>query len=151
MTERPWMKLYVADYLADTRRLSFQEHGIYLLLIMEYWQHGGLPQDDKSLAKIVGATQREWQRHKPAVASFFDENWTHRRIDREIAEFEAASRRRSEAGKRGGRPKKKLSLSKANANKKLCPSKPESEPDSEITDLRSYPSQGNKTGKGGSV
>lgn len=149
MTDRPWMKLYVADYLADTRRLSFQEHGVYLLLIMEYWQHGALPQDDKSLAKIVGATQREWQRYKPAVAAFFDENWTHRRIDREIAEFEAATRRRSEAGKRGGRPKKKQSLSKASPGIKHCPSKPESEPDSEFTDLRSYPGQGSKTGRKG--
>ena len=138
------MKFYVADYLADTRRLTFQEHGIYLLLIMEYWQHGSLPKDDKSLAKIVGATAREWQKHKAAVAAFFDRDWTHRRIDREIAEFEAASKRRSEAGKKGGRPRKKQSLSKAYENRKQSRSKP----DSESEDLRSILSKDKKVCKG---
>ena len=52
---RPWMPLYVADYLANTGRLSAAEHGAYLLLIMQYWT-GRLPDDDTQLARIAWIT-----------------------------------------------------------------------------------------------
>lgn len=91
----PWMPLYVADYLADTRRLTMAEHGAYMLLIMEYWRNGGLPDDETRLARIVGATPEEWAQVRDNVAELFQPGWRHKRIDAELAK----SRDKSDAAK----------------------------------------------------
>ena len=88
---RPWMPLWVADYLRDTRGLCAAEHGAYLLLIMEYWTVGGLPTDDDRLARIASMSLQEWKKAKPVVKGFFDENWKHGRIESELAKAEAVS------------------------------------------------------------
>jgi uncharacterized protein YdaU (DUF1376 family) len=68
---RPWMPLYVADYLADTAHLSAAESGAYLHLIMHYWQHGGLPDHDELLRRISRMTPQEWRLSKTILAGFF--------------------------------------------------------------------------------
>jgi uncharacterized protein YdaU (DUF1376 family) len=98
---RAWMPLYVADYLADTGHLSSAEHGAYLLLIMHYWQNGGLPTDDRRLARICRMTPDEWADAKPTIADFFEGGWKHRRIDDELkAAQEISHKAREKAEKR---------------------------------------------------
>jgi uncharacterized protein YdaU (DUF1376 family) len=80
------MPLYIADYLADTTHLSAMESGAYLHLIMNYWQNGGLPNDDRQLSRIAKLTDREWRKLKPTLQSFFGPKWRHKRIDQEILE-----------------------------------------------------------------
>jgi uncharacterized protein YdaU (DUF1376 family) len=80
-----WMPLYVGDYLRDTRRLTTLEHGAYMLLIMEYWTNGGLPDDDRRLARIAGLSADEWSQIRPTIADLFHDGWKHKRIDKELA------------------------------------------------------------------
>lgn len=95
-----WMPLYVADYQSDTSRLTLEQHGAYLLLIMDYWRNGPPPDDDNVLARILGVERRAWLKLRPTVSRFFrieDGEWRHGRIDREV---EAATNRKQKAGAR---------------------------------------------------
>ena len=115
----PYMRLYVADYLADTRRLSTLEHGAYLLLIMEYWRQGGLPTNTDQLALIAGfsANDKRWQNVCVALSSFFDENWRHKRIDEELQKAQDKSLKCAFAASKSPRNHKKLrSISRRNAD-----------------------------------
>jgi uncharacterized protein YdaU (DUF1376 family) len=99
MSNRPWMPLYVADFLADTSHLSAAETGAYMLLIMHYWQQGGLPDCDRKLARIARVTPAEWDEIEPTIVEFFGPGWTHKRIDAEIARTADISEKRSAAAK----------------------------------------------------
>ena len=103
MSSRPWMPLYIADYLADTRHLETIEHGAYLLLIMEYWKKGRLQNDDKILQKLCGLSAYKFKRHKPVLAAMFERDWRHPRIDAELKRVYEISLKRSVYGAKGGR------------------------------------------------
>jgi len=94
---RPWMPLYIADYLKDTTHLGALESGAYLHLIMHYWQHGSLPANEKQLAQIAKLTAREWKRSRDTLKSFFQDGWKHKRIEQELAHVADISAKRSAA------------------------------------------------------
>lgn len=104
-----WMPLFIGDYQKDTMRLSTVQHGAYLLMLMEYWVNGPLPDDDDDLASITKLSDGEWAKHKAKLSRFFvirDGFWFNKRADEEI---EAAKKRREASrrnGKKGGRPAK---------------------------------------------
>lgn len=128
---RPWMPLYVADYLADTAHLSAAESGAYLHLIMHYWANGGLPVDDKKLARIAKMTAGEWDEARETIAEFFADGWKHGRIEKELAEANASYERRANAGRKGGLASRKPEQPESNASS-IAPSLPEqSQPQSQ--------------------
>jgi len=93
--KRPWMPLYIADYLKDTTHLGALLSGAYLHLIMDYWQNGKLPSDEGQLARIARLTPHEWRRHRDTLKALFQEGWKHKRIDRELAHAVDVSAKRS--------------------------------------------------------
>jgi uncharacterized protein YdaU (DUF1376 family) len=124
---RPWMPLYVADYLADTSHLRAAQSGAYIHLIMHYWQHGGLPSDDAQLAAITRMSDLEWRKARPLIETFFQEGWKHKRVDEELAKSLAKYELRAAAGRAGGNAKTngKQSASNAAVLPEQTPSKPE--------------------------
>lgn len=105
MSSLHWMPLYIPDYLADTTHLSAEEHGAYLMLIFHYWMQDGLPDDDDRLARIAHIPAERWPAVRSVLRPFFGDGWVHSRIEREREQAEATYVKRSEAGKKGGRPK----------------------------------------------
>jgi uncharacterized protein YdaU (DUF1376 family) len=126
----PWMPWFPADYRKDTSHLSAAEHGAYCLLIMHYWTVGGLPDDDRQLARIAAMTPAEWKRAKPIIRAFFQDGWKHKRIEAELAKAKAKHQTRVEAGRRGGA---------ASANSKQNPSNAQAPPSQSEPDKDSEP------------
>ncbi len=99
-----WMPLYVADYLADTTRLTTEQHGAYLLLIIDYWRNGPPETDDQTLASITKLTVAQWRKHAPKLLAMFhikDGKLWHKRIEQERAKAGVIIDARREAGKLG--------------------------------------------------
>lgn len=97
-----WLPLYVADYLADTTRLSTEQHGAYLLIIMDYWRNGPPPDDDAVLAQITGLPAARWKAHRAVIERFFaikNGIWTQKRIEKELAKAKHNNDQKSEAGR----------------------------------------------------
>lgn len=114
-----WMPLYIADYLADTTRLTTEQHGAYLLLIMDYWRNGALPDDDGALANITRLTDAQWKKHRVALSRLFQiegGEWRHKRIDNELARATANVEQRSAAGKASAAKRKKQRDEQQGAN-----------------------------------
>lgn len=136
MSAPPYMKLFWGDYHKRTRHLKRDQHGAYFLLIGEAWQLGGaLPDDDTKLAAWALCTPQEWAAMKPIVMEFFAlrrGKWWHDRVREELASYEATSRKRKEAGKKGGKASGGNARENQEANACLLPTEPEPEPEPKI-------------------
>ncbi|HLX16597.1 MAG TPA: DUF1376 domain-containing protein [Bradyrhizobium sp.] len=100
--KRPWMPLYVGDYLGDTGHLTTAQHGAYLLLMMHYWRKGELPDDDRQLSKITKLPLKTWCEYRSTLQDFFHSGWRHKRIDAELERMLRVSEKRAIAGQKGG-------------------------------------------------
>lgn len=94
-----WMPFYIGDYLGDTQRLTTEQHGAYLLLILDYWRNGPAPDDDAVLQQITKLDKAGWKRCRPALSRLFQiaaGEWKHKRIEKELGKAKANAERRSE-------------------------------------------------------
>lgn len=108
MAAFPAMPLYTDAYLADTRHLTTEEHGAYLLLLMCAWRNAGceLEDDNKSLARITGLTPARWRRLRCRLEAFFvieDGKWRQRKLSAVHDDVAARVARNRLNGARGGR------------------------------------------------
>ena|GEM_PF-901481 len=100
-----WMPLYIGDYLGATARLTTEQHGAYLLLLMDYWRNGAPPANDAVLAQIARLDRPGWRRHKAAVLGFFtvaEGRLVHRRLEEELARARRMREARVERASKGG-------------------------------------------------
>jgi uncharacterized protein YdaU (DUF1376 family) len=101
-----WMPFFVGDYLKDTARLTTEQHGAYVLLILDYWCNGPPPNNDKILSQITNLTLPRWRLQRASIIGYFkiDGNrLVHSRIDDEI---EAAKKRKVESVKKASKAAK---------------------------------------------
>lgn len=107
MSNRAWMPLHIADYLADTGHLTATEHGAYLLMIMHYWQNGSLPANERVIARIAKLSSEQWEESRDILAMLFGPGWSHKRIDAELSKAdEIIEKRRAAAEARYSKGKK---------------------------------------------
>ena len=121
MAALPYIQLYVADYLADTMHLTTEEHGAYLLIIMNYWQTGK-PIPKKRLASVARMGNDRWISVEDTLSEFFTETeqglWIHARIEDDLAKVASKSTQASAAGKRSAakRAESKVTVNKEDSN-----------------------------------
>ncbi|WP_256752326.1 DUF1376 domain-containing protein [Mesorhizobium sp. Mes31] len=106
MSERPFMQLYVSDFVGDTLQLSTEQIGAYMLLLMAMWNAGGrLPDDDAKLARVARLSLKKWRALSVDLLTFFEREGGeigHGRLTRELHKAQGKSQARAAAGARGG-------------------------------------------------
>ncbi len=107
---RAWIAFYIGDYLKDTQALTTEQHGAYMLLLMECWQKGSVPLDAASRASIARLPLQRWKKISTPIDAFFAADGTNKRATAEITKAEVVSLKRAIAGAAGGR---RSGLSKA--------------------------------------
>lgn len=123
MAALPYIQLYVADYLADTMHLSTEEHGAYLLIIMNYWQTGK-PVPKKRLASVARLSSDRWISVEESLNEMFNDtgtHWEHSRIEADLLMVKESQEQRSKAGRASAEARKcKKRTSEKRENKGLA-------------------------------
>lgn len=106
MSERPFMQLYVSDFVGDTLQLSTEQIGAYMLILMAMWNAGGrLPDDDAKLARVARLSLKRWRAISGDLLTFFEreaDEIGHKRLTKELHKAQVKSEARAAAGARGG-------------------------------------------------
>lgn len=139
MTSIPYFPMYPADFEADTSHLTLEEDGAYNRLLRLMWMTPGcsLPDDAAWITRRMRITADDFARVvSPLIAEFFrreEGRVFSPRLMREWVKASETCKKRSEAGKRGGRPKaienKQEHVKPGLSREKAGPKQPEPEPE----------------------
>lgn len=105
MSATPYMKFFNGDFLRKTMHLGPAEIGAYFLLIMAYFESGGLPDDEAKLMRITRMTPRQWAQSRDTIKAFFEDGWRHSRVDEERDALMSRAATNRKNGSIGGRSK----------------------------------------------
>lgn len=132
----PYVPLYVVDYEADTSHLTIEEDGAYWRLLRLCWRtpNCSVPNDRKWIQRRLRVTDEVYDRSvQPVIDEFFKVKAGRLFQSRLLKEWQLANEKskiRSEAGKKGGRPRKVLeNKEKDKSNALVLPKQPEPEPE----------------------
>ena len=123
MGSRPWMPLYVADYLTATPDLNMEQHGCYLLLLVRAWQRpdNALPNDMNWMrAALPHMHGHSFNRLVPPILNRFfelgaDNKWRNKRLDDERQKADKLSAKQAQnVGKRWAKTKENKGLADTN-------------------------------------
>lgn len=109
MGREAFLPLFFGDFLASTFAWSGEEQGLYLLLLGYQWVSGPLPNDPAKLARAVRYDHKRFVKLWDTVRGKFEETeagLVNVRLEEHRAKSHEVSRRRAEAGAKGGRPAK---------------------------------------------
>jgi len=125
-----WMPFYTGDYLRDTRGLTIQQHGVYFLLLTNYWDtKSPLPLDIDEVCRIVGAfSTQEREDIDLILCKFFkrkSDGFHQKKVDFLLEQVEEKRRKLSDNGRKGAQAKAKQLLKQKLSN---CSSKWVSKP-----------------------
>lgn len=119
MAEFPALPLFTDAYMADCSHLTYEEHGMYLMLLMTIWRNPNqrVPNDNEWLARRMRLSVSDVAtKLRPLISEFCktDGNWiTQKRLDREWTYVRNLSEKNSEKAK--SRWNKKKSVCSGNA------------------------------------
>jgi uncharacterized protein YdaU (DUF1376 family) len=103
-----WMPILIGKYTANTSHLSTEEHGMYFLLMMHAWTHGGaIPGQDHRLRNITRTGPEAWAQSRDTMLAFWDlqsdGTYRQKRLDAELEKAKDFKDKKSKAGKAGAR------------------------------------------------
>jgi len=125
MSKHPVFPLWVSDFIDGTSHLNAEETGVYCLLLMSMWSHGGsIPDDNQDNARICRVSLRKWIAIKKRLApllTFSEREITQKRLQREWNRIIEKSESQRQKGILSGiaRAKKNKGLADNPVNKRL--------------------------------
>lgn len=100
-----WMPLWIGDMRREVNGHPLEFQAMYLNLMMAAWERGGqLPDDEKQLCRISGASASQWIEHRQELANLFvprNGTWSHNLIRTELVKAANISARRKAAAQKG--------------------------------------------------
>lgn len=128
MADFPCLPLWTDAYLADTQHLTTEEHGAYMLLLIQAWRTAdcSLPDDDMLLARHAGLSAVKWRAAKPIVMGFWTldkrrNRWVQKRLKKERTKaVEKTKKAKDSAASRWNKTKSVGANAYANASSKQC-------------------------------